>query len=103
MNASKIWNRACHGGGTSPAHGDSALAALLAFHSEAMNDGVLAALQLHPAADLQAVLEAYRYFGLEGVVLVLEGGQRALGAGEDPDELKHSERLAVPRDVRAPR
>jgi len=90
MNASKIWNRACHGGGASPGVGDAALAAMLAFHSEAMNNGVLTAMQRHPPADLKTAVEGYRYFGLDRVVAVLEGGQRALDAGEDPDELAHA-------------
>jgi hypothetical protein len=86
-----VWNRACEGGGGSPQQGDRALAALIAFHSLAMNGGVLDACECLGAEGVSASAAGYRFFGLDSVAdLVL----RAKEIAESRDDLAgHEARL----------
>ena len=72
-DADRVWNRAAlEAGGDSPADGDAALAALLAFHGIAMNGGVLHSVEFHSEAAIESALAGYRYFGLQEAAAVVE-------------------------------
>lgn len=61
----QIWNRAALGGGNSPGRGDSALAALLLFHSLALNGGVHHAVESLSPAELADAANGFAFFGFE--------------------------------------
>ena len=62
--ADQVWNRACGQGECNcPRVGDSALAALITFHSVAMNGGVLHALESCSEAQITTAASGYRFFG----------------------------------------
>jgi hypothetical protein len=79
----RVWNRACQGGGASPLPGDSALAGLLAFHSLAMNGGVLHACECLEATRLEAAEAGFRYFGFDSVADFILRAQRILESDDD--------------------
>lgn len=95
--ADNVWNRATEAwepserAGFGP--GDLALTGLLAFHSVAMNGGVLHALEMADDHMLQEAVEGYRYFGFDGVAALIESGNvRSKGvenlAPSDAEELE---------------
>ena len=84
-------------GGTAPGVGDRALAEVLAFHSLAMNGGVLDAVERVPAEDLANIGSAFRWFGLESVDTLLVSVRRDIEAGA-LDELDRAEALEVTAD-----
>ncbi|MGV9194534.1 DMP19 family protein [Microbacterium sp. MC2] len=68
--ADDVWNRALDLESPDAAErpGDAALLTVLTFHGLVMNGGLLAAVELHandPVYPSDAVVEAYRFFGLE--------------------------------------
>ena len=69
--ADRIWDRALKETGLAPRAGDSALKALLAFHGEAMNGGVLHAIGSSSAAELKAARDGYRYFGFDSIAKLI--------------------------------
>jgi hypothetical protein len=96
-----VWNRATRlierGPGTPP--GDAALAALLLFHSLAMNGGVLHAHEGLSADQLARAVAGYRFFGLtETADLVEQVARRA--ADLDPDDFDAAEALELEGDER---
>lgn len=68
--------------------GDSALAAVLAFHGPAMNGGVLHAVECLSTTELAAACAGFRYFGLHRVAAFLGEASRAVADGEDLEELE---------------
>lgn len=66
-----IWNRACNVGLNFLLRGDRALAAMIVFHSAAMNGGVLHALECITPRDIAAAEEGYRFFDLNNVAELL--------------------------------
>jgi len=94
--ADRVWNRACgQGDCDNPGVGDSALAALLAFHGVAMNGGVLHALEACSGVDIGAATAGYRFFGLAEVANVIEAAlaelQEIQARGDDPEEIDRLE------------
>ncbi len=62
--AERIWNRACAlEPRDSDRVGDRALAAMILFHSLAMNGGVLSALEEVDEDELRAAIAGYAWFG----------------------------------------
>ncbi len=59
------------------------MAAMVIFHSVAMNGGVLHALECSDLQGLDAAASGYRYFGLDGVADLLSEARSALKIGED--------------------
>ncbi len=89
--ADKIWNRANDayaGCGPDAGEGDRALAALLLMHNLLMNGGTN-----HVAdggmeePEIQAAYEGYRYFGLDGVVDVIERARLAVATAADSEDI----------------
>ena len=100
--AEKVWNRACGQGECNiPRPGDAALAALITFHSLAMNGGVLHALETCSQAQISTAASGYRFFGLDGAASMIESAlvelQEIQSSGDDLREL---ERLEVDLDER---
>ncbi len=65
-----VWNRALdlESPGAAERPGDAALLTVLTFHGLVMNGGLLAAVEMHandPVYPSDAVVESYRFFGLE--------------------------------------
>ena len=87
-DADELWNRACEGGGDSPRAGDRALAALLLFHSPAMNGGVLHAVECLSPDQLVAALDGYRHFGFESVAVLIGEAEKAIQLEQDLDTLE---------------
>ena len=97
------------GGGSSPAEGDRALAALLRFHGVAMNGGVLHAVEIRSAEEIQRAIEGYRYLALgdaagviewvqgEAASLDLESGDDAVGRLEVEADDRYA--AAIPTDA----
>ena len=100
--ADKVWNRACGQGECNiPRPGDSALAALITFHSLAMNGGVLHALETCSEAQINAAAGGYRFFGLDGAASMVEAALVELrGIQSVGDGLRELERLEVDLDER---
>ena len=94
---SEVWNRAAFGGGESPAPGDAALAALLRLHGRAMSGGLLDALESHPATELSAAVDGYRYFGLDAAAEVIRDVRARLDSGPIADEADDLESQADAR------
>lgn len=95
-DADNVWNRACgQGECNSPGVGDSALAALITFHSLAMNGGVLHALEACSEMQITAAADGYRFFGLAETASLVEAAlaelQRIQSRGNDLAELEHLE------------
>lgn len=65
--SNRIWNRALGGAGAAQREGDRALRALLVFHGEAMQTGVLNALRCLSPEQLAAAQDGYRFFGFDAV------------------------------------
>src|SRR5471032_1067102 len=86
QDAATIWNRAVNHGQALTQRGDVALAALLVFHGEAMNGGVLSALDYRIAPEVDAAIRGYMYFGLDDVAAVIETGRVEVAAADDADE-----------------
>ncbi len=108
-DADLVWNRAAlEAGGNSPGEGDAALAALLAFHSIAMNGGVLHSAEIHSEDAIASALAGYRYFGLREAADAIEWTLVMLRDGDldadddlaDRVEMEADERYsaAVPSD-----
>lgn len=106
--ADKVWNRACgQAECSSPGVGDSALAALIAFHSVAMNGGVLHALEYRSDVEVISAVEGYRFFGLDEAADMIEAALSELreiqARGDDPEEVEQLERVLDERyDVHVP-
>jgi hypothetical protein len=83
--ADLIWNRACEGNAASPLSGDRALEAMVAFHSVAMNGGVLHALEHVGPDGLEDAESGYRFFDLDGVADLLGEAKSILKLGDDLD------------------
>jgi hypothetical protein len=84
--AQLIWSRACQNESAKLLVGDKALAALLAFHSPAMNGGAWHAGEfLGP--DVEDAASGYRFFGFDEVADLLEGVTAAMTASRSDDEL----------------
>ena len=100
--ADKVWNRACgQGDCNSPRPGDSALAALIKFHSLAMNGGVLHALETCSEAQIDAVAGGYRFFRLDAAASMVEAALAELRAIQSQgDDLRELERLEIALDER---
>ncbi len=86
-----IWNRALDL--SSPADaarpGDRALVTVLTFHGLASNGGLLAAVDLHVNDDvypIDAVVNAYRYLGLEDAAAAIDNAELELRDLPDDDE-----------------
>ena len=75
--------------------GDSALAALITFHSLAMNGGVLHALETCSEMQITAAADGYRFFRLAEVASVVEAALAGLrgiqSRGNVLAELEHLE------------
>ena len=69
--ADAIWNRACDVHATASSPGDRALSALLVLHGLVMNGGVLHAVQCLEAQELAGAMAGYRFFGFDGVAVML--------------------------------
>jgi len=83
--AALIWNRACEGNAACLSPGDRALEATAAFHSVAMNGGVLHALEHFGPDELEDAESGYRFFGLESVANLLIEAKSISKAGDDLD------------------
>ena len=87
--ADLIWNRAAmDDGGSNPADGDSALAALLYVHGLVMNGGVLHAAETCSPDDIDDALEGYAFFGFDTVRPIFTDARHAIDAGSETDELE---------------
>ena len=86
--ADRIWNRACQGGVANPRAGDSALSALLLFHSVAMNGGVLHAIESLSPDKLAAAQLGYNYFGVAGITALICSAQEVIYQEQDLDDLE---------------
>ena len=106
--AQKVWNRACgQAECSSPGVGDSALTALIAFHSLAMNGGMLHALEYRSEVEVISAVEGYRFFGLDQAGDMIESAlserREIQSRGDDPEEVEHLESiLDVRYDVHVP-
>jgi hypothetical protein len=100
--ADKVWNRACgQGECNSPRPGDSALAALITFHSLAMNGGVLHALETSSEEQITAAARGYRFFGLAELANMVEAALAELrGIQARGNDLPELELLAIALDDR---
>jgi hypothetical protein len=100
--ADLIWNRACGCDAATLSPGDRALEAMLAFHGQAMNGGVLDALEYFGSDRLEDAEAGYRYFGLEGVADLLNEAKSTSKADDDLDlweaELDRRYSAIVPND-----
>lgn len=70
-DADEVWNRATTDGGTSLGEGDAALSAALAFHSLAMNGGVLNAFEVLTAEGLGRARDGFAWLSLTEVAMFL--------------------------------
>lgn len=100
--ADKVWNRACgRSDCDNPGAGDSALAALITFHSLAMNSGVLHALETCSEVRVKAAADGYRFFGLAELANVIEAAlaevQEVQRRGDDLEELEQLEQVLEDR------
>ena len=85
-----VWNRACIvKDGVNPQLGDQSLAALILFHSVAMNGGVLHALECCDSSQLSAAEAGYRYFGFSLVAELISRGRQL---DESSDDLEATEK-----------
>jgi len=93
----QIWNRAClESGGTTPAAGDTALAALLLAHGLAMNGGVSHAMESLTRDEVVAAIAGFEFFGLAEAADVF---RQAPGGSEEADEgLDAMYTAAIPSD-----
>lgn len=90
-NADLTWNRAClefEDGGAEPRTGDVALSAVLRFHGLAMNGGVLHAVECLAPDELAAAMSGYRYYGLVGILPIVEAAQNVPDDDDEADELE---------------
>ena len=88
-DADTIWNRAAiEGGGTSPAPGDIALAALLRFHSLAMSGGVLDAIERLTEAQVGEAVQGFRWFGLDEAATFLGADAEQWRSAEHTPEVE---------------
>jgi hypothetical protein len=70
--AVRVWNRAAlDRGGSHPGVGDKALAHLLVIHGLIMNGGLWHVLDARSEEEIGRGIEAFRYFGLDGVAELL--------------------------------
>ena len=93
----RIWNRAAmEAGGSAPAKGDAALAALLLIHGMAMNGGLDHALEALSKEEFTKGIEEDRFFGLSNVASILEKMRNAKEF--EYDSLDKEYGLAVPND-----
>jgi hypothetical protein len=101
-DADRVWNRACgQGECDSPRVGDSALAALITFHSAAMNGGVLHALETCSETQVNAAAHGYRFFGLAEAAGVVEAALAELRDLQSRgDDLAEAEQLDIALDDR---
>lgn len=83
--ADGIWNRACSGQKPALMAGDSALEAMLGFHSVTMNGGMLHSIECWSPEDLEAVKDGYRYFGIGAIAELISVAQAALRQGTDQE------------------
>lgn len=68
----EIWNRAAtESGGSNPAPGDCALAAVLLAHGAVMNGGVAHANEVLSPEELAAAISGFNYFGIPAAAHVL--------------------------------
>ena len=68
----EIWNRAAtESGGTNPAPGDCALAAILLAHGAVMNGGVAHAHEVLSPEELAAAISGFNYFAIPAAAHVL--------------------------------
>jgi hypothetical protein len=83
--------------------GDRALQAMVAFHSLAMNGGVLHALELLGSEGSEDAESGYRFFGFEGVADLLNQAKSISKTGGDLDrweaELDRRYGTIVPDDA----
>lgn len=98
----KIWNRACMGPDLASAPGDSALEAMISFHSVAMNGGVLHAIECFNAEELEKVKAGYIYFGLRSIAELISAAQVSLQDGAElaalAEVLDHKYSVEIPDD-----
>lgn len=85
-DAEEVWNRATTGGGTSPGEGDAALSAALAFHSLAMNGGVLHAYEVLTAEELGRARDGFAWLALTDVAAYLEATAQQIETTNWDDE-----------------
>lgn len=88
--ADKVWNRACIGPECASMHGDSALEAMIHFHSVAMNGGVLHSIGCWSSDELEAIKNGYRYFGIDEISELIAAAQAALQKGVDEEVLEET-------------
>ncbi len=90
MTSNDVWNRAAmKAGGAELGPGDVALADVLRVHSLAMNGGLLQALEMCSAEEVEAAVKGYEYLGMDdaaAAVLWLAGGLAGVVA-DDYDKL----------------
>jgi hypothetical protein len=67
----QIWNRACFRQCERPRAGDKALAALLLFHSAAMNGGIDHAIESLGEDEVREACTGYRYFGFDRIATMI--------------------------------
>jgi hypothetical protein len=99
----KIWNRACIGSDRASTPGDSALEAMISFHSVGMNGGVLHAIESFTSDDLEKVKDGYQYFGIVSIAELINAVQASIQEGEDiealEDVLDHKYSVEIPDDA----
>jgi len=88
--ADKVWNRACMGPEYASMPGDSALEAMIHFHSVAMNGGVLHAIGCWSSDGLEAIKNGYRYFGIDEISELIATAQAALQNGVHEEVLEET-------------
>ena len=89
-SADEIWNRACMGRESTSKAGDSALEAMIHFHSAAMNGGVLHSIECWSSDELEAIKNGYRHFGIDEISALIATAQAALQQGVDKEVLEET-------------
>jgi hypothetical protein len=81
--AQMIWNRACGEDALRALPGDRALADLQRAHGLVMNGGVLHAVDCLPGDQLSDAEAGYRFYGLDGVALLLARARQIFETADD--------------------
>jgi hypothetical protein len=91
-DADIIWNRAAmEDGGRAPSEGDSALAAVLEFHSLAMSGGVLDAIERLAPDHFHRAAVGFRWFGLDAAASFLDGAAEMWRSADENSEMEELE------------
>jgi hypothetical protein len=83
-----VWQRARSPAGAGGQVGDTALRAVLRFHSEAMSAGVRHALGSFSEEELASIQDGYRLYGFNEITRLIA---TPLDEDADPDDLDESE------------